>query len=55
MGGWQVREGVWDAGVNRGEKVIGIRQWGAGGLVKVGGMGAVTERKKYLIQQIESR
>lgn len=28
MGGWQVREGVWDAGVNRGEKVIGIRQWG---------------------------
>lgn len=31
MGGWRVREGVWDAGVNRGEKVIGIRQWGAGG------------------------
>lgn len=33
-----VREGVWDAGVNRGEKVIGIRQleglwrWGCGPL-----------------------
>lgn len=51
MGGWGVREGVWDAGVNRGEKVIGIRQCGGGGGVVWQG---VTERKKCLIQQIES-
>lgn len=37
MGGWGVREGVWDAGVNRGEKVIGIRQWGGGGGGLAGG------------------
>lgn len=53
MGGWGVREGVWDAGVNRGEKVIGIRQWGWGVEGAGGGVWqGVTERKKCLIQQI---